>query len=128
MSDILRIASTAVMTALCCLVLRKQTPELALVAAIVGGVLIFWMSASALEYVKDFLEELSERAGISGSVLSPVIKVIGIALISRTAGEFCKDAKEGGVAAFLDLAATLTALVTTIPLIRAVLNTVSELI
>jgi stage III sporulation protein AD len=128
MSDILRLTATAVITALCCLVLRKQTPELALVAAIAGGVLIFWMSASALGYAKDFLEELSERAGISGTVLSPVIKVVGIALVSRTAGEFCKDVKEGGVAAFLDLAATLTALVTTIPLIRAVLNTVSDLI
>ena len=128
MSDILKIAVVAVVTALCCVVLRRQTPELALVLAIVGGTLILWMSASALRYTVEFLQRLSEQAGLSVSVLAPVIKVIGIALVARVAGEFCRDVNEGGVAAFLDLAAAVTALVCVIPLIQAVLNTVSDLV
>ena len=128
MSDILRIAAAALITALCCVVLRKQTPELALALGITGGALVLWMVASALTYVTEFLFRLSEQAGLSEAVLRPVIKVIGIALVAKIAGEFCRDAKEGGVAAFLDLAGTVTALVSTIPLMQAVLNTISDLI
>ena len=128
MSDILKIAVTAVTTALCCLMIRKQAPELALILAIVGGTVILWMSASALRYATEFLSQLSEQAGLSPAILAPVVKVIGIALVARVAGEFCRDANEGGVAAFLDLAATVTALVCVIPLVRAVLNTVSDLV
>lgn len=128
MNDILKIAATAVITALCCIVVRKHSPELALVLAITGGSLILLSTVSALTYVTDFIFELSEQAGLSRAVLSPVIKVIGIALVAKIAGEFCRDAKESGVASFLDLAGTVTALVSTIPLIRAVLKAVSGLI
>lgn len=128
MNDILKIAAAAIATSLCCTVLRKQTPELALVLAITGGCLILFLAYRSLNYAVDFLFQLSEQAGLSRAVLTPVIKVIGIALISRIAGEFCRDAKESGVAAFLELAGTVTALVATIPLIRAVLSTVSDLI
>lgn len=128
MSDILKIAAAAVSTVLCCVVLRKQAPELALVLAIAGGTLLLALSSSALKQAAEFLFELSERAGISRAVLAPVMKVTGIALITGIAGEFCRDAKESGVAAFLDLAGTVTALIAIIPLIRAVLSTVSGLI
>ena len=115
-------------TALCCLVIRKQTPELALILAIIGGTAILWMSMSALRYATDFIHQLSEQAGLSLAVFAPVIKVIGIALVAKVAGEFCRDAKESGVAAFLELAATVTAMVCVIPLIQAVLNTISDLV
>jgi stage III sporulation protein AD len=86
------------------------------------------MSMSALRYAVDFIYQLSEQAGLSLSVFAPVIKVTGIALVAKVAGEFCRDAKEGGVAAFLELAATVTAMVCVIPLIQAVLNTISDLV
>lgn len=128
MSDIIKIAAAALITALCCVVLRKQTPDLALVLGVFGGVLIFWMASTALTGLTDFMFRLSEEAGLSAAVFAPVIKVIGIAMVAKVAGEFCRDAKESGVAAFLDLAAAATALVSTLPLIRAVLDTISDLI
>lgn len=127
MSDIIKIAAVAVAAALCCVVVRKQTPELALVLALTAGCIILWKAVSSLEYITSFLSELAETAGFSTAVFSPVLKVIGIAIVTRTAGEFCRDAKEGGVAAFLEFAGTVSALVVTIPLAKAVLSTVSGL-
>ena len=120
MSDIVRIAAAAVAAALCCAVLRKQTPELALALALTGGAVVLWMAADALKYAAGFLSELA--------VLGPVLKVTGISIVTHTAVELCRDAKESGVASFLELAGTVTALAVTVPLIQAVLATVSGLI
>lgn len=128
MSDILKLAAAAVAAALCCVVLRKQTPELALALALAAGGILLWMAATPLQYAVDFLEELAETAGLSTAVLAPVLKVTGISIVTHTAGELCRDAKEGGVASFLELAGTVTALVVAIPLAKAVLSTVSGLL
>lgn len=128
MSDIVRIAAAAVAAALCCAVLRKQTPELALALALTGGAVVLWMAADALKYAAGFLSELADTAGLSSAVLGPVLKVTGISIVTHTAVELCRDAKESGVASFLELAGTVTALAVTVPLIQAVLATVSGLI
>ncbi len=128
MSDMVKLAAAAVAAALCCVVVRKQTPELALALAVTGGAVVLWMVLSSLEYVTAFLSELAQTAGLSPAVLSPVLKVTGISIITHTAVELCKDAKESGLASCLEFAGTVTALVVTVPLIRAVLSTVSGLI
>lgn len=128
MSDILKLAAAAVAGALCCAVLRKQSPELSLALAVAAGGVLLWMTVPTLRYAMGFLEELAETAGLSAAVLTPVIKVAGISIVTYTAGELCRDAKESGVAAFLEMAGTVTALVTTIPLARAVLSMVSGLL
>lgn len=128
MSDIVKIAATAVAAAICCAVVKKQTPEVAVALALAAGAVILWKVVSSLEYVTDFLSELADTAGLSPAVLAPVIKVIGISIITHTAGELCRDAKEGGLASFLELAGTVTALVVTVPLAQAVLSTVSGLV
>lgn len=127
MNDIVKIAAVAVAAALCCTVIRKQTPELALSLALTAGVIIFWMIASSFKYVTTFMNNLADTAGMSTAVFLPVLKVIGIAMVTKTSEELCRDANEGGLASFVDLAGTVCALVVTIPLAKAVLNTVSDL-
>ena len=128
MSDIVKIAAAAVAAALCCAVVKKQAPEVALALALTAGAVVLWMVVSSLEYVTAFLSDLAQTAGLSTAVLSPVLKVAGISIVTHTAGGLCRDAKESGLASFLEFAGTVTALVVTVPLIRAVLSTVSGLI
>lgn len=128
MSDIVRIAAITVAAVLCCAVIKKQTPELALALALTAGAIVLWTIMSSLEYVTDFISQMAEMAGLSPAVLAPVVKVMGISIVTHAAGELCRDAKESGLAAFLEFAGTVTALVVTVPLAQAVLNTVSGLI
>lgn len=128
MNDILKMAAVAVAGALCCVVVRKQTPELALALALAAGGVVLWMAFSSLEYVTSFLRDLAQQAGLTPAVLSPVLKVVGISVVTHTSAAFCKDAKESGLAAFLELGGTVAALVVIIPLMKAVLDTVRSLI
>lgn len=57
-----------------------------------------------------------------------MLKVTGIALVSRWAAELCRDAGEGGLAAFVETAASALALLVCVPLLKAVLETITELL
>lgn len=128
MSGAGRLAAAAVAAAICAVVLKKQTPELGIALVLAAGAVILGFALGALEQVVDFLDELAQTAGLAPAVLTPVFKVTGIAIVSRTAAELCRDAKESGLASFVETAATALALAAAIPLLRTVLSTVTELI
>lgn len=127
MSGVLKLAAAAVAAAVCAVVVKKQTPELGIALVLAAGAILLGFALSAMEQVTDFMDELARTAGLMPAVLTPVLKVTGIAIVSRTAGELCRDAKEGGLASFVDTAATALALTAALPLLRTVLSTITEL-
>ena len=61
-------------------------------------------------------------------VLAPVVKTVGVAIITRVTVEVCKDAGEGGIAAFVEIAGSAVALYLALPLVRAVLSAITGLL
>lgn len=128
MSDVVKVAVTGIMAAVCAMVVRKQLPELAILLAICAGVLILLLCTGGLSSVIEFMDELVEAGGLTPEVISPVIRVTGIAIITRLAADFCRDAKEGGLASAVEAAGSILALLTVIPLMSAVLTLLGELL
>ena len=56
------------------------------------------------------------------------MKTAGIAIVTRLAADFCKDAKEGGLASAVELGGTALALGAALPLMTAVLDVLSQLL
>lgn len=128
MNDVGKIAALAVVAALCAAVVKKQAPEIAMVLALAAGAMILVSCVQGLSRVVDFLDELAEFGGLSSAVVTPVVKVAGIAVVTRIAAEICKDAKENGLASFVETAGTVLALLTALPLMTAVLSTLEGLL
>lgn len=116
------------MAALSAVVVKKQVQELGLVLALAAGVLLLSLSLEALEGVRAFLDLLAETAGLSPAILSPVLKTMGIAIVTKLSAELCRDAKEGGIAAFVETAGAAMALFVSLPLLRTVLSMITELL
>lgn len=126
--DIFKLAAVAVTAALCALTLRRQVPELALVLSLGAGVLLLGEAAGALAAVRGLADALSRTAGLSPQVWKPVWKTVGIGIVTRLACAVCRDAGEGGVAAFLETAGTALALLALLPLAKAVFDALSSLL
>ena len=60
-------------------------------------------------------------------LLTPLYKTVGIALVVKVGGGLCRDAGESALAAALEFAGTVCALLTALPLLRAVLELITEL-
>ena len=128
MDIIFRAAAAAVIGSILALLLRRYTPELSLLLAIVTGAFILWICAGIASHVTDTLRSVSEGADIPSSYVSPVMKCIGIGLVTNLSAQICRDAQQGSVAAGVELCGTLCALAVSLPLIRAILSTVEKLL
>lgn len=128
MESIWKIAVAAIAAALCAAVVKKQVPELGLVLVLCTGGVIFTLSIGAVTQIKDTIDTLVDTAGLSPAVIVPVIKTVAIGLVSRVTAELCRDAKEGGLAVFVEMAGTACALLVCLPLIGTVLSMVTGLL
>ena len=128
MSDIIKVAAAAVAAAVCAAVVRRQTPELGLALTICAGAVILLYCSGALTAAMELMDKLVEAGGLSALVVEPVVKTAGIAIVTRLSADFCRDAKEGGLASAVELAGTALALVTVLPLMSAVVDLLTGLI
>ena len=126
--DIFKLSALAVVAALCALTLRGKVPELAVVLALAAGVLLLGQAVDAMAAVRGLTDSLAHTAGLSPNVWQPVWMTVGIGVMTRLSSAVCMDAGEGGVAAFLETAGTALALLTALPLIETVFDTLSALL
>ena len=122
------IAALAVAAALCALVVRRGAEGIALALGLGAGALILGQVLGAAEAVRALMDELGGRAGLSPAVLDPVVKTVGISVLTRISAEVCRDAGESGIAASVETAGAVLALWVALPLLRAVLDTVTGLL
>lgn len=127
MEKIGQIAALAVISAIAATVIRKQLPDLALVLALCGVAGILAMGVEMLSPIRQLMDTLAEKAELSPALVAPVVKTVGIGLLTRICAELCRDARESGLATAAEMAGTITALWTALPLFEAVLGTALEL-
>ncbi len=127
MEEVIKISVTAGAAVLCAAVLKRSVPELALLVGVAAGALILLELSGAVGPLAELLAGLSAASGLEQEVLAPVWKAVGTAAVTRVTAELCRDAKEGGVAAFVELAGSLLALVLAAPLILAVFEGIGGL-
>lgn len=123
----MKVAAAGVIAAFCAVVVRRQTPELASALAVCAGAMILLYCSGALSAAVDFMEKLVEAGSLSPEVIAPVVKVTGIAIVTRLSADFCRDAREGALAAAVETAGSALALLTVLPLMSAVLDLLREL-
>ena len=84
-------------------------------------------AGEALFQTHAFLGELGAASGVSADLFVPLYKTIGIALVVQVGGNLCRDAGESALASVVETAGTLCALLAALPLLRAVLDMLLEL-
>ena len=109
-------------------VLRKNTPELALLLALAAGLWMLALTVEGLGAVAALIQELADQAGLSEVLLEPVMKTVALSILTKLTVEICRSAGEGGVAAFVETAGAVLALTVALPLVRAVAQMMGELL
>lgn len=122
------LAAAGIAAALCAVVVRQRSPELALLLTLSACVLLLGRTLPMLEEARARLEDLSELAGLSPAVLRPVVKTVGLAIVTKLSASLCRDAGEGSIAAALELAGSAAAVVLALPLLDMVLGLVMDLL
>lgn len=128
MEWMVKVAAVAIAAAVLGTVLRKNTPELALLLALCAGLWITEVAAGGLGAVAALMEELAGLSGLSEELLEPVVKTVALSILTRLTAEICRSAGEQGIAAFVETAGTVLALAVALPLVRAVTVLMAEML
>jgi len=123
-----RIVGAAVIGALLVLTLKKNSPEQGFMLSIGVVCILSFLSAAAIMGIMGYLRELAEGIGLDSTVFDTLIRVLGISIIMRITGELCRDAKEQGIAAAVDIGGTALIVYTALPLFGSVLELVRGLL
>ena len=128
MEGMVRVVAVAVATAVLSTVLRRYIPELAFLLVLCAGIWMLRTVMGGLNAVLLLMEELVSLSGMSEVLLEPVLKTVALSILTRITAELCRGAGEGGIAAFVESAGTVFALVASLPLVRAVTQMMSEML
>lgn len=128
MAEMGKIAAFGVMAALSAMMIKKQAPELALALVLLGGAMILGRALYTLTGVREMLDALQEAAGLSPAVVAPVIKTVGVGLLTKFSAELCKDAGEKSLSVWVETAGGAAALFLAMPLMKTVLDMIMELL
>ena len=127
MEQVFQVTGLCLVGALLALVLKKGSPELALLLALAAVAVVLLALAGALEELLDFLREIGAASGLSEDLFIPLYKTVGIALVVKVGGSLCRNAGESALASAVETAGTVCALLVSLPLLRAVLALLLEL-
>ncbi|MBR4099193.1 MAG: stage III sporulation protein AD [Clostridium sp.] len=128
MELMIKLAAAAVSATLCAVVLRRGAAEVAFLLTLAAGCWILLAVSDSLAAVLATMEELSRVSGLDRAVVEPVTKTVALSLMTRITAEVCRCAGEGGVAAFVETAGTILALVVALPLIHSVMELMGEML
>jgi stage III sporulation protein AD len=79
--------------------------------------------------VMSYVTELTSATGaLEGESWGLLLKALGLAFLTETAASVCRDSGETGLATWVETAGKLEILLLSFPLIRTVLDTVTELL
>ena len=82
----------------------------------------------ALAEVFSFFQRLITLSNLSEKVFSPMLKVVGIAAVTKVGTSLCKEAESDTAAALLEMGGTCCALLAALPLMSQVLDLLVEII
>ena len=118
----------AVVSAVLCMVVRSQQPQLAGVCAAAAGLMLITAALENLRDAQQFLTRLSLLGGLNDGYLGTLLKVLGLSYASELAAQICEDLGEGGLALKVSLTGKLCMFAITAPLLLELLEMILELV
>ena len=99
---------------------------LAALMTMMTGFLILGLAAGKVSYLFETMNRLRESFPIDSSYLTVLVKIIGITYIGQFSSAICKDAGYQMIGTQIDLFCKLSVMVLSMPVLLAILDTISE--
>lgn len=128
MTILIKVAAVAVAGTVLSLVIKKNSPEMALMLTISLALIALYLAFDTIKEVTQFIASLADMAQISPAVLTVVIKAVGISVVSKLSSDVCRDAGQTSVASGVELVGVFAALYISLPLFKTVLNMIGSLV
>ncbi len=122
MAALLQVAVIGVVTAVLVTLIRRSNAELALLLSVAACVVMALVVIRLVEPIISFFGKLQALSGLDDELLTPLIKSVGIGIVTQLCAAFCTDAGENAVARLIELCGGVLAIYIALPLLEAVID------
>lgn len=128
METLWRVIAVALITAAIAVFLKKTSPDMAFLlttaaCCIVIGIFAKFANEIAVRFGQGFA-----GIGLSEELFLPLFKTVAIAVITKTAGDICRDAGESGVGNLVETTGAFAAILLSLPLFAAAWELLQDLL
>lgn len=120
--------AAALITAILCLVLGKQSKEWAVLLTLFVSAMIVITAMQYLGQVMAFLDRLQELIGIEEELLSILLRSVGISIVGELAQGICTDSGNSSLAKVIRLMTVILVLWMSLPLLEQLLQLVGDVL
>ena len=117
METIAKCAAAAILGTSICLVIKKQSPEIAFSVAVLLTISVILACSEMFRNYTDLINTTKGILADSEKLLKPMLKCVAIAFVSKFGADICKDASQSSLASALELCGTLCAASMAMPMI-----------
>ncbi len=118
--DILKISFLGIMTALLYTLIRNIKPEIAPLVVLAGAATVLVIVSERLLEVTGSVNEMMKLAGIEKENVSMLMKALGICVVTQFAADICYDNSCSSLAAAVELAGRVGAIIISMPMLKTV--------
>lgn len=126
--EILQIVGIGLVTVIAALLLKQIKPEMAVLVALCGGILLLLLTVEYLTEIIGVFNLIVQKTGLSGGVFAIVIKIIGIGYLIEFTANLCADAGMGSLGDKVLLAGKLMIFAMSLPIIYNIIEIIVELL
>lgn len=128
MDGAFRIAAFSFVTLILVLTVGKEHRDLAAVLALGACAVLSAAVFRLMDPILRLIKELSEAAGLHGDLMEPLVKTVGIGLLTRLTVGACRDAGQQALSTVTELGGTVLCLLAALPVLQAVLDLIKKLV
>ena len=128
MSELLKIVAIALITVFAHMLVKQVKPEIAVIIALVGSIIIISLTVNSLKSVISSFYSIFKTTGVDAALLTPLFKIIAIGYIAEFGANICVDAGASSVADKILFSAKIIILMLSLPIITQVIDMVVALL
>lgn len=126
--EIFKIFGFSICALVLALILKKQSPESAVILSLCAGAVVLLFSINSFLPLTDELFGMINPTGINNVYIVSLLKALGISLICQFVCESCRDAGENALAANILFCGRVAVAFISLPLFGEVMEIVKKII
>ena len=121
MNEIIKICGVALIGLTAVGVIRGMKNDFAAFASIATGLVLFGFAFAALYPVMDYIKKITENSEFS-VYIETVVKALGIAVVTESTADICRDFGEASIGARVEFAAKAIIMLLSLPVVESLLS------
>ena len=128
MEIVIRAAAVGITGSVLALLLKKHAPEMSMFTGMAVGLLVMGLVLTMAGEILEVARLAMQLGSVSSATLMPVLKCVGIGLVTHLAAQICRDAGQASIAATVEICGAFSAVYISLPLMRTLLETIGGLV